>query len=50
MSFDYSQIELRIIAALSKDEAMIEAFSKGVDIHTATAAKVFKTPVDQVTR
>ena len=50
MAVDYSQIELRIIAALSKDEAMIEAFSKGVDIHTATAAKVFKTPVDEVTR
>ena len=50
MAVDYSQIELRIIAALSKDKAMIEAFSNGVDIHTATAAKVFKTPVNDVSR
>jgi DNA polymerase I len=41
LSADYSQIELRIIAALSREEAMIEAFKKGEDIHTATAARVF---------
>lgn len=41
MSADYSQIELRIIAAISKDENMIAAFRSGYDIHTATAAKVF---------
>ena len=50
MAVDYSQIELRIIAALSNDQAMIDAFSKGLDIHTATAAKVFKTPVSEVSR
>lgn len=50
MAVDYSQIELRIIAALSDDQAMIEAFSKGIDIHTATAAKVFKTAVSEVSR
>ena len=41
LSADYSQIELRIIAALSREEAMIEAFQNGEDIHTATAARVF---------
>jgi DNA polymerase-1 len=41
LSADYSQIELRIIAALSREEAMIEAFKNGQDIHTATAARVF---------
>ena len=41
LSADYSQIELRIIAALSREEAMIEAFKNGEDIHTATAARVF---------
>ena len=50
MAVDYSQIELRIIAALSEDKSMIEAFSKGVDIHTATASKVFMTPVNEITR
>jgi DNA polymerase-1 len=50
MAVDYSQIELRIIAALSEDKAMIDAFSKGIDIHTSTAAKVFKTPVNEVSR
>ena len=50
LAVDYSQIELRIIAALSKDKSMIEAFQKGVDIHTATAAKIFKTPVSEITR
>ena len=49
-SADYSQIELRIIAALSKDESMIESFKKGEDIHAATAAKVFNVPLLEVTR
>jgi DNA polymerase-1 len=47
---DYSQIELRIIAALSKDENMIESFVNGEDIHAATAAKVFNVPLKEVTR
>ena len=50
LSADYSQIELRIIAALSEDENMIEAFKKGMDIHSATAAKVFNVPINEVTR
>jgi len=47
---DYSQIELRIIAALSKDDNMIESFVNGEDIHAATAAKVFDVPLSEVTR
>ncbi len=47
---DYSQIELRIIAALSEDESMIASFNKGEDIHAATAAKVFNVPLAEVTR
>lgn len=50
LAADYSQIELRIIAHLSRDEGMMEAFRKGLDIHTATAARVYGVPVDQVTR
>ena len=50
MAADYSQIELRIIAALSEDDNMIEAFRSGVDIHKATAAKVFNVPLEEVTR
>jgi DNA polymerase-1 len=50
VSADYSQIELRIIAALSGDPAMIEAFQAGVDIHTATASKVFNVPLESVTK
>jgi DNA polymerase-1 len=50
MAVDYSQIELRIIAALSGDANMISAFKSGHDIHAATAAKVFHTPIEQVTR
>lgn len=50
MAADYSQIELRIIAALSKEETMIEAFQRGEDIHASTAAKVFKVPLGEVTR
>lgn len=48
LSADYSQIELRIMAHLSGDESMIEAFRSGHDIHTATAAKIFKIPIEQV--
>jgi DNA polymerase-1 len=47
---DYSQIELRIIAALSEDESMIESFKRGEDIHAATASKVFNVPLNEVTR
>ncbi|MFW5687310.1 MAG: DNA polymerase I, partial [Bacteroidota bacterium] len=50
LAADYSQIELRIIASLSKDPAMIEAFNQGLDIHAATAAKVFGISIDQVDR
>ena len=50
MAADYSQIELRIIAALSNDKNMIEAFKNGDDIHAATASKVFNTPINEVTR
>lgn len=50
LSADYSQIELRVIAALSNDESMIKAFQEGVDIHRATAAKVFHVELDQVTK
>lgn len=46
---DYSQIELRLLAAISGDENMISAFLSGEDIHTSTAAKVFGVPRDQVT-
>jgi DNA polymerase-1 len=49
-SADYSQVELRIIAALSDEKNMIRAFSEGLDIHTATAAKIFNVPLDQVDR
>ena len=48
-SADYSQIELRIMAHLSNDEAMVEAFKKGQDIHTATASKIYKVPIEKVT-
>ncbi len=50
LAADYSQIELRIIAALSKEETMIEAFNKGEDIHASTASKVFDVPLNEVTR
>ncbi|MCL7762387.1 DNA polymerase I [Polaribacter sp. Z014] len=50
LAADYSQIELRIIAALSEEENMIEAFKNGEDIHASTAAKVFNVPLDEVTR
>ena len=50
LAADYSQIELRIIAALSEEETMINAFKNGEDIHASTAAKVFGVPIDEVTR
>ena len=50
LSCDYSQIELRIMAALSGDQGMIDAFRNNLDIHTATAAKVYKVPLEEVTR
>lgn len=49
-SADYSQIELRVMAHLSEDENMIEAFRSGHDIHAATAAKVYKEEIGEVTR
>ena len=45
---DYSQIELRIMAALSEDAEMVKAFNNGIDIHSATAAKVYNVSVDEV--
>ncbi len=48
MAADYSQIELRIMAAFAKDEHMIEAFRNGRDIHATTAAKIFKVPLEEV--
>ena len=50
LAADYSQIELRVIAALSKEETMIEAFKNGEDIHSSTAAKVFNVEISEVTR
>ena len=50
LSADYSQIELRIIAALSGEENMIKSFQQKEDIHRATAAKVFSVPLEEVTR
>ncbi len=49
-SADYSQIELRVMAHLSGDENMIEAFREGYDIHAATASKIYKEPIDSVSR
>lgn len=49
-SADYSQIELRLLAHVSGDENLIEAFKSGVDIHTITASKVFDVPLSEVTR
>lgn len=48
-SADYSQIELRIMAAFSKDESMLTAFKNGIDIHSTTASKVFKVALEDVT-
>jgi len=47
---DYSQIELRVLASISEDEHMIEAFKNNQDIHKQAASKVFKTPIDEVTK
>ena len=47
---DYSQIELRVLAHISGDEHMIQAFKEGQDIHKQAASKVFKTPIDEVTK
>lgn len=49
VSADYSQIELRILASLSRDEEMIKAFNEGKDIHRITASRVFDVPIDEVT-
>ncbi len=49
LAADYSQIELRLIADLSGDAEMIDAFLSGADIHQATAAKIYKVPIEQVT-
>ena len=50
MAADYSQIELRVIAALSKEDNMIRSFEKNEDIHTSTAATVFNIPLEKVTK
>lgn len=50
MAADYSQVELRVMASLCGDPSMIEAFKEGVDIHTATAARVFDVDLDDVSR
>jgi DNA polymerase-1 len=50
LAADYSQVELRIAAALSQDQGLVQAFIQGLDIHTATAAKVFSVSVDDVDR
>ena len=49
-SADYSQIELRVMAHLSQDENMVEVFREGKDLHAATAANIYKKPIDDVTR
>ncbi|WP_020208662.1 DNA polymerase I [Gilvimarinus chinensis] len=49
LAADYSQIELRIMAHLSKDEGLLHAFAEGLDVHRATAAEVFATELDKVT-
>ncbi|HWK57708.1 MAG TPA: DNA polymerase I [Parapedobacter sp.] len=49
LSADYSQIELRLVAHMSGDKGMLEAFEKGLDVHRATAAKVYGVPLDEVT-
>jgi len=50
LSVDYSQIELRILAHMSGDESMLEAFRQGQDIHSASVAAVFNTPIEQVSK
>lgn len=50
LAVDYSQIELRIVAHIAQDEAMMEAFHKGQDIHATTAAAIYNVPIEQVTK
>jgi DNA polymerase-1 len=50
LSCDYSQIELRLVAALAKDKAMLAAFEKGEDVHTATASSIWDIPLKDVTK
>lgn len=50
LSCDYSQIDLRVVAALSKDKKMMSAFIQGLDIHTATAAAIWDVPLDEVSK
>ncbi|MBR1461085.1 DNA polymerase I, partial [bacterium] len=50
LSADYSQIELRILAHVSEDKNLIDAFNSGIDVHTLTASKVFGVPVEEVTK
>jgi DNA polymerase-1 len=50
LAADYSQIELRVLAHLSKDPILMDAFCKGEDIHTRTAVEIFKTPAEAITR
>ena len=50
LSADYSQIELRLLAHISQDKNLVEAFNSGVDVHTLTASKVFDVPVEDVTK
>ena len=50
LSADYSQIELRLMAHFSRDEHMLAAFRSGQDIHAATAARIFKMPIEQITK
>ena len=50
LSADYSQIELRILAHISQDKHLIEAFKSGIDVHTLTASKVFEVPIEEVTK
>lgn len=50
LSADYSQVELRVMASMSEDEAMIDAFQNNLDIHTATASKVFGVPLNEVSK
>ena len=50
LSADYSQIELRLLAHMSKDEHLLQAFRSGQDIHAATAARIFKKPIEEITK
>ena len=50
LSADYSQIELRILAHITQDKHLLDAFNKGIDVHTITASKVFEVPVEKVTK